>query len=359
MKKNKLLLLVLCITLVFSLFAAGCSSDSDKDDTSANETVKFTDDTGREVELPAKIDSVIATGDMAQIYVYAIAPETLKAVSGAWSKDAEKYIDKKYMELPQVGSFFGNHDLNYEEIASLGAQVIIDVGEAKPTIKEDLDDITEKTGVPAVHIDSDLMSADKAFGRLGELLGKEDQAKEISSLVSEIYTKVNDSIDKVKDKKKVLYCLGEDGLNVLAKGSYHSQIVDMLSDNVAVLDDPSSMGTGNEVNMEQIMNWDPEIILFAPESYYKDAAGDSTWKTLGAIKNNNYYEIPCGPYNWMGYPPSCNMIMGLAWMAKLLYPEQADYDLKEVTKDYYKLFYHYDLTDDDYNSLVKESLGKQ
>ena len=349
--------LTLCIVLVAGMFAAGCGSGNGG--SGDVKTVKFTDDAGREVDVPEKIDAVIATGDMAQLYIYAIAPETLKAVSGNWSKNAEKYIDKEYRELPEVGSFFGNHDLNYEEIASLGAQVIVDVGEAKPTIKEDLDGITEKTGIPAVHIDSNLTSADKAFKRLGELLGKEKEGDEISSLVKEIYTSVNDTMDKVKDKKRVLYCLGEDGLNVLAKGSYHSQIIDKLADNVAVLDDPSSMGSGNEVNIEQIINWDPDIIMFAPLSYYDSAADDNAWKVLSAIKNDNYYEVPCGPYNWMGDPPSCNMLLGLAWTAKLLYGDKADFDMKDIAVRYYDLFYHYDLSDDDYDSLINESLLKQ
>ena len=34
-------------------------------------------------------------------------------------------------------------------------------------------------------------------------------------------------------------------LNVLAKDSYHSELVDLLTENVAVVDNPSSKGSGN------------------------------------------------------------------------------------------------------------------
>ena len=47
----------------------------------------------------------------------------------------------------------------------------------------------------------------------------------------------------------------------------------------------------------------------------------------------------------------------MMWMAKLLYPETADYDLQAEVTVYFKLFYHTDLTDEAYNALVANSIG--
>ena len=163
---------------------------------------------------------------------------------------------------------------------------------------------------------------------------------------------------KVKEKTSVLYCTQEDGQNVLALDSYHSQAVDELGNNLAVLNDPSSQGSGNEVNLEQMMNWNPEVILFAPGSYFDYAAEDPAWQVLSAIQNGRFYEVPTGPFNWMGSPPSSNRLLGLLWMAKLLYPKQADYDLKKEVQEYYQLFYHCELNDEAYESLVANSIGK-
>lgn len=27
------------------------------------------------------------------------------------------------------------------------------------------------------------------------------------------------------------------------------------------------------------------------------------WKNVNAIRDGKYYEVPSGPYNWMGFPP--------------------------------------------------------
>ena len=124
------------------------------------------------------------------------------------------------------------------------------------------------------------------------------------------------------------------------------------------MESPSGKGTGNEVDMEQILLWNPDVILFAPKSIYATVGEDELWQSITAIQKGAYYEVPMGPYNWMGFPPSAQRILGMLWMAKLLYPEAADYDLYTEVATYFKLFYHCDLSEADYNALVQNSIGK-
>lgn len=371
-KTVRITALIMIMLMIFSVFMTGCgnkaeeeskesstaSQEQNKEETAETKTVTFKDDCGREVKVPEKIETVIASGPLAQMFLLAVAPDTLIATNSQWSNETKKYIDDKYLKLPEVGSFFGNHDLNYEEIAKLNPQIIIDVGEDKPSMKSDLQDITDKTNIPAVHISANFDNTDKAFSKLGKLLGREDKGNKLAAFCKDAFDSAEAVIKKTDKKKQVMYCTQEDGLNVLAKDSYHSQIIDMLADNVAVLKDPSSQGTGNEVNIEQMINWDPEIIIFEPNSYYDFVSDDPAWKTLRAVKNNKYYEVPMGPYNWMGFPPSCNRVLGLLWTAQLLYPDKTDFDLKEEVQEYYKLFYQYDLSDSEYEKLVKKSILK-
>jgi len=160
------------------------------------------------------------------------------------------------------------------------------------------------------------------------------------------------------EKADVLYITGEEGLNVIARDSYHAEVVDMLCNNLAVVDEPSSKGTGNEVDMEQILNWNPDVILFAPGSIYATVGEDAAWQSITAIRNGAYYEVPMGPYNWMGFPPSVQRLLGMLWMGKVLYPDAADYDLYTEVANYFQLFYHCGLTQEQYNALVANSLGK-
>ncbi|SCJ12194.1 ferrichrome/ferrioxamine B periplasmic transporter [uncultured Roseburia sp.] len=340
----------------------GCAGGSDINNN--KETAKtriFTDSLGREVEVPEEITSVVSSGNLAQIMLFAAAPDSLMGISGSWSDDAEEYIDRKYLELPDVGALFVGHDLNYEEITKLNPQIIIDVGEVKDSLKEDLDEITDKTGIPAVHISVSIESMGDAFRTLGDLLNQEEQGEKLAEYCEEAYQLTEDTMKIVTEngeKKSLLYCTGENGLNVIAKNSYQSQIIDLVSDNLAVLKNPSAKGTGNEVDMEMLMNWDPEIIIFAPDGYYEYVKEDTVWHSLKAVNADTYYEVPNGPYNWMGSPPSSNRVLGMLWMTKLLYPKEADFDLKEKVKEYYKLFYHCELTDEQYQHLTERSILK-
>ena len=220
---------------------------------------------------------------------------------------------------------------------------------------EDLDGLQEQTGIPFVHIDAYLASMDDTYAMLSDLLAMPNEGQALADYCRNAYDTVKAIVDGV-EKADVLYITGEDGLNVIARDSYHAEVVDMLCNNLAVVDEPSSKGTGNEVDMEQILNWDPSIVFFAPGSIYSTVADNENWQTIPAIKDGRYYEVPFGPYNWMGFPPSVQRILGMQWMAKVLYPEAADYDMYEVAQTYFQLFYHCDLTIDQYNALVANSL---
>ncbi|MDR1362495.1 MAG: hypothetical protein LBJ35_00385, partial [Spirochaetaceae bacterium] len=74
-------------------------------------------------------------------------------------------------------------------------------------------------------------------------------------------------------------------------------------------------------------------------------------------KTGAYYEVPDGPYNWMGGPPSINRYLGMLWLGKILYPEYASYDLYAEVKEYYRLFYGYELSRAKFDQLTAHSLS--
>ena len=357
-KTQRLLALLLALVMTLSLAACGAQKTLTEDENTAPETRVFTDSVGREVTVPAQIDQVAVSGPMAQIVLFALCPDKLVGISNAWDESAAQYLDTEYYNLPLLGQLYGGKgELNLETLLESGAQVVIDVGEAKGSIVEDLDALQEQTTIPFVHIDAALATMDETYTLLGDLLGMPDEAKALADYCRSTYDRALTIADSV-EKANLLYVTGDAGLNVIAQGSYHAEVIDLLSNNLAVVDDPSSKGTGNEVDMEQILNWNPDVILFAPDSVYDTMAGDAAWQGVTAIQNGAYYEVPMGPYNWMGFPPSVQRLLGMLWMAKVLYSEAADYDLYTEAAEYFKLFYHCDLTQEQYDALVANSLGR-
>ena len=355
MRAKKLLALLLAVVMVLGLMACGTK----KKEEDPNATRTFTDSTGREVEVPVQIDKVALSGPMAQIVLFALCPDKLVGVSNAWSTEAEQYLDEKYFTMPEIGQLYGGKgELNPETLLQSGAQIVIDVGEPKGSIAEDLDALQEQTGIPFVHITATTETTGDAYRMLGDLLNMKDKAETLAAYCEKVYDRTV-SIAGSVEKANVLYVTGDMGQNVIAAGSYHAEILDLLTNNLAVVDEPSSKGTGNEVSMEQILTWDPDVVIFAPESIYDTVADDAAWQSVTAIKNGAYYEVPFVPYNWMGFPPSVQRYLGMMWLSKVLYPDAtAEYDLFSDVQEYYKLFYHCDLTQAQYDALVANSLGK-
>jgi len=299
------------------------------------------------------------SGAVAQMYLMAIAPDLLGTIAASYADSDAKYILPSILSLPIVGQFYGSGDLNYESIASLAPQLVIDIGEPKGTVVEDMDSISTNIGIPAIHITATTQNTPDVFRTLGKLLGREDRGEQIAAFCEMVLSQTDDIMAKVGDNKaRVLLCVGNDGLNVIANGSYQASTLDYVTNNLAVVDSPSAKGTGNETDLEQITLWNPDVILFGPDAIYSTVATDPAWNNLEAISSGAYYEMPAGPYKWLCNPPSINIYLGLIWLPKVLYPDYAAYDLFSEVQQYYNLFYGYNLTQADFDALTANSLPK-
>ncbi len=347
MKKLLALLLVLCMLLSL------CACAGDNAETQTLTSVQFTDDVGRTVALPENISRIVPSGPLAQIILFAIAPDMFVGLASKWDDCADGFIAKEYYNLPYFGQIYGSADLNVEELALADPQVIIDVGEAKGSVVEDLDNLTKQTGIPAVHIAATLETMPQTYRTLGKLLGREEKGEALAQFCERVYSRTVSIMEQVGEEKvNALYVTGEEGLNVLAKGSYHAEMLDMLINNLAVVEDPSSKGTGNAVSMEQIAVWDPDFVIFAPGSIYSTVSQNDMWKEITAIKYGNYIETPEGPHNWLGTPPAVQRYLGMIWLTATLYPEYCDFDMQAEIAEYYRLFYGCELTEAQYQALT-------
>ena len=301
-----------------------------------------TDSLGREVEIPAEVERIAASGPVAQQVLLTVAPEKMVGLSGELTDEQLAYLGEDLADLPVFGQIYGGKgDFNKEAVAAADPQLIIDVGEAKESLAEELDTLQDQIGIPCVHIDStDLHSYADLYDQLADILDSE-KAAELADYCRNAVAEVEAVVAEVPEgeRPRAAYLLGDTGTNAMARGGFQSGIIDLCSDNVVVVDDPSSSGKGNEIGLEQIALWDPELIVFV---------GDLT-----AIKSGNYFRAPSEPYNWISMPASVNQIIGLQWYARLCYPSYFDDDLRDVVGEYYQLFYGHDLTDEEYDALMR------
>jgi iron complex transport system substrate-binding protein len=107
--------------------------------------------------------------------------------------------------------------------------------------------------------------------------------------------------------------------------------------------------------MEDILQMDPDYIIVGytdGHAYYNEIMTKPMWQSLSAVKEGNVYEAPYGPYNWMGGPPSVQRLLSMIWLGNLMYPDVFDYTIDDRVKEFYSLFFRYDLTDAELGDLM-------
>ena len=113
------------------------------------------------------------------------------------------------------------------------------------------------------------------------------------------------------------------------------------------------------VSLEQVLAWNPQVII-AWDDVVRGGADelirtDANWSTIDAVKDGKVYTMPNVPFSWCDRPPSVNRILGIQWIANTLYPDAYDVDMIEVTKEFYSLFYHANVTDEQAREILGNS----
>ena len=220
-------------------------------------------------------------------------------------------------------------------------------------------------GIPVVVVNSELNKLDQAYEFMGDLLGVKDRAGELAAYCRETVDDVAGKAKLIPEEKRlrVYYAEGNQGLETDPMASQHTEVLDFVG-GINVADVPMKGGMGMaSVSMEQVLAWNPDVIITATMGpmggkegmVYNNITTDPKWATIKAVSNQRIYDIPDKPFNWFDRPPSVNRIIGVKWLANLLYPDIYRYDLKAEVKDYFSKFYHYNLSDQEIEDLLVRS----
>ena len=356
MKRTLALLLSLAL-----LFLCACRAAPSYDPLKGEDTTVFSDDCGRDVTVPAEITRVAASGSTAQMILMTLAPELLVGLASSPSTAQMPYFPEQMWTLPTFGQFYGSKaNLNMESLIAARPQIIIDLGDAKENVVDDMRGIQKQTGIPTVFIEATLEKMPEAYRKLGTLLGREEQAEELASYIEETLRMAEQNVARIPpdERKRVMFGTGSTGLACNAEGSVQADVLAIVGAvNAIQSDEISNRNGGTTVNLEQVYVCDPDVIILSAGGPY-DTLAQSEWSELTAVKNGAYYEIPNLPYDWMSSPPSVNRVLGIYWLGNLLYPELFDYDMVQQAQRFYALFWHYSLSEEEAREMLSRSTLK-
>ncbi|MGH8721848.1 MAG: ABC transporter substrate-binding protein, partial [Burkholderiales bacterium] len=138
-------------------------------------------------------------------------------------------------------------------------------------------------------------------------------------------------------RPRAYYGRGPHGLQTALGGSINAQVMEYLgAKNVA----GGTRGGLAVVSLEQVLAWDPEVIFTNDPNFYAHLWRDARWSALAAVRAKRVHLSPHMPFGWFDFPPGANRIIGLYWAGKILYPQLFPEDLRAMTAEFYRLFYH-------------------
>ena len=323
----------------------------------------ITDMIGRSVEIPASVNNIVATSPPMTTVLYMIAPDKLKAVNFQWTDDELKYVPSQYQNYPVVGGWYGTQDGSYEEfIASEPDLIIESIDEGGDGDMSTVKERQEKFGtrpVVAVRDTTNVEKVGESILFMGEIVGAQDKAKQLNDFNNKYLDIVHERSSQLSDsdKRTVYYAQGDDGLQTNPSHSTHGQLIDLIGGvNVADSLNQGNTTTSVQVSMEQVISWNPDLIITNDAEFYAKVYSDSNWGKLDAVKNKEVYLCPQSPFKWFDRPVGANMIIGVPWTAKVIYPDQyKDIDMVAATQEFYSNFYHIDLSNDDIKQMLLDS----
>lgn len=359
-KKSKMIILILFI-LVVAAVATHLFLTPSTVETKGSKNV--TDMLGRSLEIPASVNNIVATSPPMTTVLYMIAPDKLKAVNFQWADDELKYVPGQYANYPVVGGWYGTQDGSYEEFIAAEPDLIIEsIDEGGDGDKSTVEERQQKFGtipVLAVNDTTNVEKVGQSITFIGEVVGAQDKASQLNDFNNKYLDMVHDRSSKLSesDKKTVYYAEGDDGLQTNPSHSTHGQLIDLIGGkNVADSASQGNTTSGIQVSIEQVISWNPDIIITNDPEFYSKVYSDNNWAQLNAVKNKEVYLSPQSPFKWFDRPVGANMIIGVPWTAKVIYPDDyKDIDMVSATKEFYSNFYHFDLSDEQAKQILLDS----
>ncbi len=316
----------------------------------------FTDSAGRKVELPEKVTRVLAAGPPASAAIYALAPDKLVGWINDFPPAARPFIAQPYADLSAHGRLTGRgNTANTEIVLKLKPDLIVDVGSIDATYASLADRIQEQTGVPYILIDGAFLKSAQMLRELGDAIDASPRAIALAAYTESTLNELKAKIEGLPQDKRprVYYGRGPAGLETGLATSVNLEVLDAVgANNVAAA---AGKGGLTNVSLEQILAWAPDVIIAQDRNFYARVLKDPQWQGLPALRQKRVYRAPDTPWGWFDSPPGINRLIGVRWLMAILYPDQTAADLRSETREFYKLFYHVELSDSQIDELLKDA----
>ena len=213
----------------------------------------------------------------------------------------------------------------------------------------------EAAGIAVVSIHKFLQNLEQIKGQvriIAEIFGGQSikKAQEWLEFTDNNVKFVSQRVAGIKNKKRVLHLNARAGAYTAMGDNFVGAEFIRIAGGINVSTNLISK-VWNAVNEEQIIIFNPDIILTNSSQSREDILKNEVFKDLRAVKTGQIFIVPSGVFSWV--PPNAEGTLRVVWLAKILYPELfADLNLEAKVREFYAKFYDYDLSEDELELIL-------
>ncbi len=313
------------------------------------DSVEIVDQAGMTVTIPQPVRRIASPYSVATFYVYSMGMGDRLVVAGYLgtntdaAKDAMRAIDPNFDALSTAVSTLSQKEANIEELAALEPDLLL------ASARTDWLDAAGELGLAIIRFDGESPEKLKeAMSLLGAALGPDAayRAEQFNAYYDETLAKIVVQTEGIENPVRV-YFSGTDALRAASADMVQTMMIEAAG---AVSVSSDLVGYWNDVNLEQVAVWNPDVIFFPPYGGANAEAFDAPeWANIKAVQDGKVYGVPKLVAPWD--TPVPDSILGIIWMAETLYPDQVDLNCPAEVTNFYSRFYGYSVTDSDLQSM--------
>lgn len=308
----------------------------------------ITDALGREVIIKNNVEKIVIAGKQAPMianfyYLFPTAPEKLLAVEkrSQSSKDFLSIIDINFKDKQLLEKGAGA-----EQIAPLNPDVVI----LKTYMRESIGFQLEKLEIPVVYLEfeeRDQIYRDLAI--LANILNEEKRGIELIEFYKKWEKEILNRIPNQESLNVLLIQADNEDEKFVFKVPSANWLQTNLIESVggvAVWKNDNLSGNWAEINFEQILDWNPDLIMVInyqgkAKEIVEQLKKDPLWMELQAFQANGMLAFPSDFLSWD--QPDPRWILGYGWAAKQVNPLDFNKDdIEKLVTSFYEIAYKMD-----------------
>jgi iron complex transport system substrate-binding protein len=318
------------------------------------EAREFLDSAQRKITLPARVSRVFVAGPPASVMAYVLAPDAMVGWIRLPSPAEKEFLAPPARDLPETGRLTGRGDtVSLERLVAAKPDLVLDVGSTTGTYVSLADRVQSQTGIPYALIDGRLAATGTSLKLAAEMLDRRQRGADLADHVDRTFAKVDEVLSRVPPDRRprVYLARGAEGLETGARGSINTEIIERAG-GINVVEGLGGRGNIATASLEQIIAWQPDAIITQDRAFFDNVWGKPGWNQLRAVQRGRVHLAPTEPWGWIDAPPSLNRLIGLRWLLRVFYPDEARIHIREDMRIFYSLFYGVTLSEGQLDRLL-------